>query len=107
MATLDQLVARVRSASRLNYPLPESLPEPDIALTIVEVGDELVTRLNQTAEAWLEGRKRINVSANVGIYVLNADNYSKGRYLFTVDSSDPNHNRKRLELVDREKLTDF
>lgn len=104
MSSLDQCVDRVYAA--LDRPLEKRLPAPTVAIAVLDVGDRLITELNLTPDAWLESRVNINVEADTPTYVINAADYSKARYLFTKDESDPSHRRRKIPIFDREVITD-
>lgn len=105
MSTLDQCVDRVYAS--LDRPLEDRLPTQTVAIAILDVGDRLITELQLTQEAWLQGRVTIHAEANKSAYIINAPDFSKGRYLFTKDDTDPSHRRRKIKVVEQEELTEF
>lgn len=105
MSTLDQCVDRVYVS--LDRPDNLHLPASTVAVAILDVGDRLITELQMTQEAWLEGRVTIHAEANKAVYIINAPDFSKGRYLFTKDDTDPSHRRRKIKIVEQEELTEF
>jgi hypothetical protein len=78
-----------------------------IAEYIIEVTDELVTELNQTAGEWFICDAIIEVSPGEDGYLLGsiAPGFSKPRNVWTMDEGDLRHHRRPLEIVDFNDLT--
>lgn len=90
------------------HPTRASLDDGDLSDDTLGTLDEFVTQMNQTNEAHFLMSGRINVEADRSLYPLdNFANFGRGRYLYTMDSTDVNHRRHAVQLVPYEGLTDF
>lgn len=107
MSSVNKHIAGARE--RLMEPDHASCGHGIVGNYVVRTIDQLVTELNQSGEPHFLAEASINVDPNVGAYNLDnrAPNYGKGRYLYTVNESDPYHNRGYVELVSPEDLVRF
>lgn len=94
---------------RLMFPDHSALPVGILDDYLIETLDQLVTEMNQTDVPWYLAKCRIPVNPTQSVY--NLDNltggsapYGKARYLYTVDDSNPNHQRRPVDLVSYEGL---
>ncbi len=106
MAQLDRHIADERR--HLMEPLESKLSKGMLADYTIETIDQLVTKMNNgKAPAFLMSVP-IDVNANESVYSLsNAAFFGKERYLFTVDITNRQHDRREIDLVDMEALTQF
>ena len=92
---------------RLLRPSRATLSDADLAEYLVETIDQLVIDLNSTGEPWFLQTVRVEATPGVAIKALNAPNFSRARYLYTLDDTNPNANRHPIPLVSPEDLVEL
>lgn len=106
MATLDRHLSDTRR--RLLRPSRASIDDGDLADYIIETIDSLVIDLNGSGEPWYLQTALIDTFPNDPIVPLtNVPNFGRARYLYTVDTANPDSERRRhVPLVPFETLTE-
>lgn len=103
MAQFDKHLSDARRL--LLRPSRAALDDGDLADYCIEAIDSLVIDLNAGVEPFYLQSVRIDVVARQAIYTLsNAPNFSRARYLYTMSDTDPNYQRRPIELVSYENL---
>lgn len=106
MGQLDKHLADARR--RLMRPSRASLDDGDLADYCIESIDQLVIDLNAGTQPFFLQTARIDVVSGQAIYALNnVPNFGRARYLYTMDDSDPNHQRRPINIVSYESLMEL
>jgi len=92
---------------RLGYPNETKLSDGVIDAAVVDVVDETVTEFNQTNEDWFLQPVPFSTVINQDTYNIDniAPGFGKAHFVYTADSSDPNHNRRAIPIVGLNDLT--
>jgi len=92
---------------RLGYPNEAKLSDGVIDSAVIDVVDEIVTEFNQTNEDWF--LQPVPFSTVIDQDTYNIDNiapgFGKAHFVYTADSTDPNHNRRAIDIVSFNELT--
>jgi hypothetical protein len=92
---------------RLGYPNETKLSDGVIDAAVIDVVDETVTEFNQTNEDWFLQPVPFSTVINQDTYNIDniAPGFGKAHFVYTADSSDPNHNRRPIDIVGLNELT--
>lgn len=107
MSSLSKVRADV--TRKLRQPSERSLADGGfIDEAAVEIAAELVNEMNQTREPWFLMDFLLPVDANRDEYNIEsmAPQFGKARFVYTVDDTDPQFQRRSIDIVPMEQLTD-
>jgi hypothetical protein len=106
MATLAKHIQDARR--RLMWPTRTSLDDGPLSEYAIETIDELVTQMGNSHEPHFIQSGVISVDAGESVYSLDsiAPNYGKARYLYTEDDGSSDFQRRPVEIVSLEVLTE-
>ena len=101
----------MRSATlrKLRFPIPEHPSDATVDETLVEQADELVTELNRSGNPWFVPRFRLDVSSGTDTYAIGAlaPDFGTGRFIYTMDDTNPQHRTRYIPTVGEEELVRF